>query len=62
MTKTVQLCFDEILYNLYVSNTCKNCKNECKVFCKSEKAVIYCNKYKNKKTNNLHKFNENKIM
>lgn len=41
-----QLYFEEVLDNLFVSNTCRKCKNNCKVLCLSKDAVIYCNKFK----------------
>lgn len=47
--ENTQLCFEEVLYNLFISKTCQACENKCKVLCSSKKATIYCNKYKNNK-------------
>lgn len=41
-----QLYFEEVLDNLFVSKTCQECKNDCKVLCLAKEAVIYCNKFK----------------
>ena len=40
-----QLYFEEVLDNLFVSNTCRKCKNNCKVLCISEDAIIYCRNF-----------------
>ena len=40
-----QLYFEEVLDNLFVSNTCRKCKNNCKVLCLSEDAIIYCRNF-----------------
>ena len=36
-----QLYFEEVLDNLFVSNTCRKCKNNCKVLCISEDKKAY---------------------
>lgn len=40
-----QLYFEEVLDNLFVSKTCQECKNECKVLCLSKNTLVYCKKY-----------------
>lgn len=42
----MQLYFEEVLDDLFISKTCKECKNDCKILCLSEEAVIYCKKFK----------------
>ncbi|MDY3960155.1 hypothetical protein [Romboutsia timonensis] len=41
-----QLYFEEVLDDLFISKTCQECKNSCKVLCLSKEAVIYCKKFK----------------
>lgn len=41
-----QLYFEILENEMYISKTCKECENDCKVLCLSENAVIYCNKFK----------------
>ena len=45
-----QLTFDMIMNQeqpevLYIATKCNECKNECKVFCLSQDAIIYCKKF-----------------
>lgn len=40
-----QLYFEEVLDNLFISNTCKGCKHNCNILCLSKDAVVYCKKY-----------------
>lgn len=44
---SIQLEFELFEDKLYISSTCKNCKRKCKIYCISNNAEIYCNKYKN---------------
>lgn len=44
--QTIQLYFEELDGDMYLSKTCKECKRRCKVYCISENADILCNKYK----------------
>lgn len=45
-----QLYFEEVLDDLYISKTCNECKNECKVFCITKYAKIYCSKFEKYQT------------
>lgn len=45
----IQLYFEEVLDDLFIAKTCKDCQRDCKVSCLSEDAVIYCTKYKKRK-------------
>lgn len=45
--EAIQLYFEELDGNLYISKTCKQCRNKCKVYSLSECAEVYCKKYKN---------------
>lgn len=47
-----KLYFVEVLDDLFVSKTCQECENDCKVLCLSEGAVIYCKKFKKEKNIN----------
>lgn len=42
----IQLEFDFFEEDLYISKTCSECKNECKIRCITKDANIYCNRYK----------------
>ena len=44
--ETMQLYFEELDWEMYISKTCKEFKRECKVYCITNNADIYCNKYK----------------
>lgn len=43
-----QLYFEEVLENLFMSKTCKECNKDCKILCLTQNAVIYCKKFKSK--------------
>lgn len=43
---SVQLYFEELENDLFISKTCEKCKNECKIKCITKDAEIYCYKYK----------------
>ena len=45
MMKTIQLYFEELDGTLYISKTCKQCRNKCKVYSISKCAEIYCKNY-----------------
>ena len=40
-----QLYFEEVLDDLFLSSTCKECINDCKVLCLTQDAIIYCKKF-----------------
>lgn len=41
-----QLYFEILENELYISKTCEECKNKCKIYCLSKDAEVYCNKFK----------------
>lgn len=41
-----QLYFEELENELYITTKCSECSNECKIYCLTEDAEVYCNKYK----------------
>lgn len=44
--KAIQLYFEELDEKLYISKTCEQCINECKIYSVSKCAEVYCNKYR----------------
>lgn len=42
----IQLYFEELEEKLYISKTCDNCKEVCKVYCITKDAEVYCKKYR----------------
>lgn len=44
-----QLYFEILENELYISKTCEECKNKCKIYCLSKDAEVYCKKYEKEK-------------
>ncbi|WP_195238588.1 hypothetical protein [Romboutsia sp. 1001285H_161024_C4] len=41
----IQLYFEELDEKLYISGTCNECKELCKVYCITKDAQLHCSKY-----------------
>lgn len=37
---------EEIREDFYISNTCNKCLNECKIYCITNSAEVFCKKFK----------------
>lgn len=46
-----QLYFEILDNELYISKTCEECKNKCKIYCLSKDAEVYCKKYNKERKN-----------